>query len=197
MEQRGKFEPRAVIVSFFRGKPGERTALPRLSSIVKPNATGKLKKGLIRGAKAKTLSGTVVQTFRNPQNIVVPNFPEVDPLFQASRPYFLAFFTAKVEFCLGSMKVYPDRLQSKHKRPTIWGTGHRGPFFVGHFINPGDIRAFCLSVSCSLTLPGQIVGQGAKLWSIFCIFPFGEICIFCLISASLSPYFFSLCQIGI
>lgn len=118
-------------------------------------------------------------------------------LFQVSRPDFLAFFTAKVEFCLGSMKVYPDRLQSKHKRPTIWGTGHRGPFFVGHFINPGDIRAFCLSVSCSLTLPGQIVGQGAKLWSIFCIFPFGEICIFCLISASLSPYFFSLCQIGI
>ena len=147
--------------------------------------------------RKKTLSGAVVQTFRNPQNIVVPNFPEVDPLFQASRPYFLAFFTAKVEFCLGSMKVYPDRLQSKHKRPTIWGTGHRGPFFVGHFINPGDIRAFCLSVSCSLTLPGQIVGQGAKLWSIFCIFPFGEICIFCLISASLSPYFFSLCQIGI
>ena len=41
-----------------------------------------MKKGLIRGTKAETLSGTVVQTFRNPQNIAVPNLPEVDPLGQ-------------------------------------------------------------------------------------------------------------------
>ena len=37
-------------------------------------------------------------------------------------------------FCLHSMKVHPDMLQSKHKRPTIWPTGHRGPYFVGHFV---------------------------------------------------------------
>lgn len=41
-----------------------------------------IEKGLIWGTKAETLSGTVVQTFRNPQNIAVPNLPEVDPLGQ-------------------------------------------------------------------------------------------------------------------
>ena len=44
-----------------------------------------IEKGLIWGTKAETLSGTVVQTFRNPQNIAVPNLPEVDPLGQIAR----------------------------------------------------------------------------------------------------------------
>nr|WP_299077981.1 Rha family transcriptional regulator [uncultured Fretibacterium sp.] len=29
-------------------------------------------------------------------------------------------------------------LQSRHKRPTIWPTGHRGPYFVGHFVFEGS-----------------------------------------------------------
>ena len=41
-----------------------------------------IEKSLIRGAKAKTLSGTIVQTFHNPQNIVVPDLSKVDPLRQ-------------------------------------------------------------------------------------------------------------------
>lgn len=41
--------------------------------------TQQVKKGPVRGAKAKALSGMAVQTFCNPRNIVVPNPSEVEP----------------------------------------------------------------------------------------------------------------------
>ena len=44
-----------------------------------------IEKCLIRGTKAKRLLGAIVRAFHNPQNIVAPSLPEVEPLGQIAR----------------------------------------------------------------------------------------------------------------
>ena len=80
-----------------------------------------------------------VAAFFDCQNL----FKSVKALWGYSYPNFTFFMNVNNHpknplssgffFCLYSMKVHFDRLQSKHKWPTIWPTGHKGPYFVGHF----------------------------------------------------------------
>ena len=66
---------------------------------------------LIRGTKAETFSGTVVQAFHNPQNIVVPNLSEVDPLGQIAREFdFLIKCLKQLRDEKYFESVYPERI---------------------------------------------------------------------------------------
>ena len=97
-----------------------------------------IEKGLIWGTKAETLSGTVVQLFYNPQNIVVPNLSEVDSLGQI----------------LANESV---RVFIRTTLPGAVGMGevHRDPQGSGYFL----VSRKLLSVVCRQTAALHPLGQ--------------------------------------
>jgi hypothetical protein len=91
----------------------------------------------------------ILEFYVNPSSSAIIFFTNVQD--HPKSPLPSGFF-----FCLYSVKVHHDILQSGHKWPTIWPTGHRGPYFVGHFVRLESIRFYAVR-ACPLALSGKAV----------------------------------------